>query len=130
MGFCSLNIDDLTPNVGLSWYFFTEMFDHFRPFFTMVFQVRLCTPFLHLRVYSLCSFRGRRCQLHVAIYVAPLAIAFKKEPLYAVVCMQSVTAMLKSYPTLGDSGLALAMLPLYPEVIPRTSLSLRSFSEL
>lgn len=34
-----LGIVDLTPNVGLSWYFFTEMFDHFRPFFTMVFQV-------------------------------------------------------------------------------------------
>jgi hypothetical protein len=36
-----LGITDLTPNVGLSWYFFTEMFDHFRPFFTFVFQVRL-----------------------------------------------------------------------------------------
>jgi len=36
-----LGIVDLTPNVGLSWYFFTEMFDHFRPFFTMVFQVSL-----------------------------------------------------------------------------------------
>ena len=36
-----LTISDLTPNVGLSWYFFTEMFDHFRTFFTGVFQVRL-----------------------------------------------------------------------------------------
>ena len=30
---------DLTPNVGMWWYFFTEMFDHFRPFFLGVFQV-------------------------------------------------------------------------------------------
>jgi len=40
-----LGIVDLTPNVGLSWYFFTEMFDHFRPFFTMVFQVSLSRCF-------------------------------------------------------------------------------------
>lgn len=33
-------LPDLTPNVGLWWYFFTEMFDHFRSFFLMVFSVR------------------------------------------------------------------------------------------
>ena len=36
----SLTLPDLTPNPGLWWYFFTEMFDHFRPFFLMVFSVR------------------------------------------------------------------------------------------
>ena len=30
----------LRPTVGLNWYFFAEMFDHFRPFFLMVFSVR------------------------------------------------------------------------------------------
>jgi phosphatidylinositol glycan class U len=35
----SLTLPDLTPNTGLWWYFFTEMFDHFRPFFLMVFNV-------------------------------------------------------------------------------------------
>ncbi|EEB95213.1 hypothetical protein MPER_05854, partial [Moniliophthora perniciosa FA553] len=34
----SLTLPDLTPNTGLWWYFFTEMFDHFRPFFLMVFS--------------------------------------------------------------------------------------------
>jgi hypothetical protein len=33
-------LPDLTPNVGLWWYFFTEMFDHFRSFFLIVFSVR------------------------------------------------------------------------------------------
>jgi GPI-anchor transamidase subunit U len=33
-------LPDLTPNPGLWWYFFTEMFDDFRPFFLMVFSVR------------------------------------------------------------------------------------------
>ena len=32
-------LPDLTPNPGLWWYFFTEMFDHFRPFYLMVFSV-------------------------------------------------------------------------------------------
>lgn len=36
----SLTLPDLTPNPGLWWYFFTEMFDHFRLFFLMVFSVR------------------------------------------------------------------------------------------
>lgn len=34
-----LGVSDLTPNVGMWWYFFTEMFDHFRPFFVGVFYV-------------------------------------------------------------------------------------------
>lgn len=37
----SLGVIDLTPNVGMWWYFFNEMFDHFRPFFRGVFQVSL-----------------------------------------------------------------------------------------
>lgn len=41
MDVCRLTVPDLTPNVGLWWYFFTEMFDHFRNFFLMVFTVGL-----------------------------------------------------------------------------------------
>ena len=37
--FASLVLPDLTPNPGMWWYFFTEMFDHFRSFFLMVFTV-------------------------------------------------------------------------------------------
>jgi len=32
-------LPDLTPNPGLWWYFFTEMFEHFRPFYLVVFSV-------------------------------------------------------------------------------------------
>lgn len=43
-------LPDLTPNTGLWWYFFTEMFDHFRPFFLMVFSVsHLRSIYLHRR---------------------------------------------------------------------------------
>jgi len=43
-----LTLPDLTPNTGLWWYFFTEMFDHFRPFFLAVFSVSICArkPFV------------------------------------------------------------------------------------
>ncbi len=36
-----LKVPDLQPNVGLFWYFFTEIFDHFREFFTWVFQLNM-----------------------------------------------------------------------------------------
>lgn len=37
----SLAVSDLTPNFGLFWYFFIEMFDQFRPFFLIVFQIHV-----------------------------------------------------------------------------------------
>lgn len=37
----SLMVSDLTPNLGLFWYFFIEMFDQFRPFFILVFQIHV-----------------------------------------------------------------------------------------
>ena len=54
--FCStprLTLPDLMPNTGLWWYFFTEMFDYFRPFFLMVFSV------------------------HLIIYVVPICLKFQ-----------------------------------------------------
>ena len=34
-----LAVPELTPNMGLFWYFFTEMFEHFRVFFVCTFQI-------------------------------------------------------------------------------------------
>uniref|UniRef100_A0A8C8BV95 Phosphatidylinositol glycan anchor biosynthesis class U protein n=1 Tax=Oncorhynchus tshawytscha TaxID=74940 RepID=A0A8C8BV95_ONCTS len=36
-----LSVPDLTPNIGLFWYFFAEMFEHFRLFFICVFQINV-----------------------------------------------------------------------------------------
>ncbi|TCD62991.1 hypothetical protein EIP91_006150 [Steccherinum ochraceum] len=87
-------LPDLTPNVGLWWYFFTEMFDHFRPFFLMVFSV------------------------HLLIYVLPLCIKFQHDMLYVVFLMAGVLATFKPYPTLSDPGLFLSMISLFPETYP------------
>ncbi|XP_036176972.1 phosphatidylinositol glycan anchor biosynthesis class U protein isoform X3 [Myotis myotis] len=36
-----LSVPDLTPNIGLFWYFFAEMFEHFSLFFVCVFQINV-----------------------------------------------------------------------------------------
>ncbi|KAI0688905.1 GPI transamidase subunit PIG-U [Earliella scabrosa] len=90
----SLTLPDLTPNPGLWWYFFTEMFDHFRPFFLMVFSV------------------------HLLIYVVPICIKFQHDILYAAFILIGVLALFKPYPTLSDPGLFLSMFSLFPEVYP------------
>jgi hypothetical protein len=47
-------LPDLTPNPGLWWYFFTEMFDHFRPFFLAAFSVSESAPELCLCHLTCC----------------------------------------------------------------------------
>ncbi|KAF7298859.1 hypothetical protein MIND_00833700 [Mycena indigotica] len=90
----NITLPDLTPNVGVWWYFFTEMFDHFRPFFLMVFSV------------------------HLIIYVAPLCIKFQYDPLYAAFVLLGVLGTFKAYPTMADIGLFASMFAVFPELFP------------
>ncbi|EJF61100.1 PIG-U-domain-containing protein [Dichomitus squalens] len=89
-----ITLPDLTPNPGLWWYFFTEMFDHFRPFFLLVFTV------------------------HLLIYIAPICIKFQHDMLYAVFLLVGILAVFKPYPTLSDPGLFISMFSLFPETYP------------
>ncbi|GAA6007198.1 hypothetical protein JCM10207_001543 [Rhodosporidiobolus poonsookiae] len=89
-----LTIPDLTPNIGLAWYFFIEMFDHFRAFFLVVFA------------------------LHPVAYVAPLTYFYRGDPLFAVTLLVGATSLLKSYPTLGDWALFHALLACFSELLP------------
>ncbi|KAG8727341.1 hypothetical protein FRC12_022594 [Ceratobasidium sp. 428] len=86
-----VTLSDATPNCGLWWYFFTEMFDHYRPFFLFAFSV------------------------HPLIYIAPICMKFKHDPFYAAYLLLGVSATLKSYPTLADAGLFISLTPLFPE---------------
>ncbi|KAF9452779.1 PIG-U-domain-containing protein [Macrolepiota fuliginosa MF-IS2] len=88
----TLTLPDLKPNPGMWWYFFTEIFDHFRPFFLMVFSV------------------------HLLIYVVPICIKFQYDPLYATFLLLGVLGTFKAYPTLSDPGLFLSTLAVFPEV--------------
>jgi GPI-anchor transamidase subunit U len=80
---------ELVPNIGLWWYFFTEMFDFFRPFFIGVFQI------------------------YVLMFSLPVTIRFRNNPLFALITLMGTTALFKSYPECGDIGYYLSVLFLY-----------------
>ncbi|CCJ29048.1 unnamed protein product [Pneumocystis jirovecii] len=79
---------DLTPNVGLWWYFFTEIFDSFRLFFTSIFQ------------------------LHLFIYLAPLCIRLRKYPFFIIIILCGIMSILKPYPSIADAVLFMSLFPL------------------
>ncbi|KAJ9489481.1 hypothetical protein VN97_g3775 [Penicillium thymicola] len=89
-----LLVPDLTPNVGLWWYFFIEMFDSFREFFLGVFW------------------------LHLASYVGGLTARFRSQPLFVIASLLGVFAIFKPYPSISDASLFFALLPLYRHLFP------------
>lgn len=84
---CILYAPDLKPNVGLFWYFFLEVFDHYRVFFTAFFQIMFWMAAL------------------------PLWIHFKHDPFAGFICLVGCISIFKSYPSVGDSVLVWALLP-------------------
>ena len=89
-----LLLPDLTPNVGLWWYFFIEMFDSFREFFLGVFW------------------------LHLGSYVGALCIRLRAQPLFVITTLLGIFAIFKPYPSVSDTSLYFAMLPLYRHIFP------------
>jgi phosphatidylinositol glycan class U len=89
-----LLLPDLTPNVGLWWYFFIEMFDSFRSFFLGVFW------------------------LHLSSYVLGLTIRLRGQPLFVITTLLGIFAVFKPYPSISDTSLFLALVPLYRHVFP------------
>ncbi|KAI9460305.1 PIG-U-domain-containing protein [Boletus coccyginus] len=87
----SLTLPDLMLNPGLWWYFFTEIFDHFQPFFLMV---------------------------HLMIYILLICIKFQHDLLYVSFLLVGILGIFKAYLTLTDPGLFLSMFVLFPEVYP------------
>lgn len=90
-----LLVPDLTPNVGLWWYFLIEIFDSFREFFLGVFW------------------------LHLAAYVGALSIRIWKQPLFIITTVTGIFAIFNPYPSISDVSLYFALLPLYRHVFPR-----------
>ncbi|KAF2641699.1 CDC91 cell division cycle 91-like protein [Massarina eburnea CBS 473.64] len=89
-----LLLPDLTPNVGLWWYFFTEMFDSFREFFLGVFW------------------------LHVVSYMPGLTIRLRKQPLFVAATLTGIFAIFVPYPSIADAGLYLSLVPLFRHLFP------------
>ncbi len=97
-----LLLPDLTPNVGLWWYFFTEMFDSFREFFLGVFW------------------------LHAASYMPGLTIRLHKQPLFVACTLTGTFAIFTPYPSIADAALYLSLVPLFRHLFPRKSYQLLS----
>jgi GPI-anchor transamidase subunit U len=89
-----LTVPDLTPNVGLWWYFQIEIFDPFREFFIGLFW------------------------LHLAGYVGGFSIRLHKEPLFAVISLIGLFAIFKPYPNIADVAVYFGFLPMYQHIIP------------
>ena len=87
-----LGVPDLTPNVGVFWYFFTEMFEHFRIFFVCVFQI------------------------NTFVYSIPLAVKLRERPLFQLYVVMFLVSVFKSYPSYADTALYLSLLPLWQHV--------------
>ncbi|XP_070575617.1 phosphatidylinositol glycan anchor biosynthesis class U protein-like [Ptychodera flava] len=85
----TLSVPNLRPNMGVFWYFFTEMFEHFRIFFIVVFQI------------------------NAFIYTLPLVIKLREHPLMVMYIQCALIAIFKSYPAFGDTVVYLALLPVW-----------------
>ncbi|KAE8576582.1 hypothetical protein XENTR_v10004250 [Xenopus tropicalis] len=98
-----LSVPDLTPNIGLFWYFFAEMFEHFSLFFVCVFQI------------------------NVFFYIVPLTIKLKDHPMFLMFMQLAVISIFKSYPTVGDVALYMALLPMWAHLSRCKCLSIYSY---
>lgn len=86
---------DLTPNIGLFWYFFTEMFDHFRELFLYTFQLNT-----------------------TILYLLPLTFTFKDCPEFLLTVLLSLITIFRSYPCIGDVAFYMCLIPLWRRVAP------------
>ncbi|KAL2890024.1 Phosphatidylinositol glycan anchor biosynthesis class U protein [Ceratocystis lukuohia] len=89
-----LTLSDLTPNVGLWWYFFIEMFDPFRNFFLAVFW------------------------LHLSSYVPGLSIRMRSQPLIVITLLLGVFSIFKPYASVADTSLFLSLVPMFRHIFP------------
>ncbi|KAK8960748.1 hypothetical protein KSP40_PGU010816 [Platanthera guangdongensis] len=84
-----LAVEDLSPNIGVMWYFFAEVFEFFRVFFLIVFHV------------------------NILYMISPLAIRLMHRPCFLAFVYIAISSMLKSYPSVGDAALYLSLLGLF-----------------
>lgn len=92
-----LTVPDLRPNIGLYWYFFTEVFEHFRWLFIASFQINVSL-----------------------LYIVPLALRLRHDPMLLAFSYLAVIAIFKSYPCIGDVGFYMSLLPLWKHLFQYT----------
>jgi hypothetical protein len=108
--FCSrFHVPDYTPNIGIFWYFFTEMFDHFRSLFVWTFQMHVLI--LYLFPFTI---RLRYCPLiSVNCDEAYLSPYFRNDPAFLFWLLCAIFCTFKSYPAYGDVAFYINYLPIW-----------------
>ncbi|ETW02512.1 hypothetical protein H310_06008 [Aphanomyces invadans] len=84
---------DLTPNIGIFWYFFMELFDRFQPYFLFL---------LHVHPY---------------VYIAPLYIRLRSRPLVYATILLALVSLFQPYPAMGDIGFVMTFFIIHPSSI-------------
>ncbi|KAF2891800.1 hypothetical protein ILUMI_14373 [Ignelater luminosus] len=93
----TLTAPDLRPNIGLFWYFFTEVFEQFKELFLYSFQINI-----------------------LLVYLVPLSIRLRNETMLLTLCLLLLIAVFKPYPCIGDVGFVLSILPCWKYLFPYT----------
>ncbi|CAM9412691.1 unnamed protein product [Choristocarpus tenellus] len=90
--------EDLTPNVGLYWYFFTEIFPRFRVFFRVLFLS------------------------HPYVYILPATLRLGMFPDVLAHLLLAIFGIFQTYPTLGDVMLSACLFMCHPRTAARMRL--------
>eukprot|EP00850_Spirogloea_muscicola_P016487 SM000134S26930 [mRNA] locus=s134:86:2759:- [translate_table: standard] len=100
----TLLVQDYSPNLGVFWYFFAEVFEHFRVFFAFAFHAA------------------------AVLLLPPLALRLAHRPLFLAFAYTATTSLLKSYPSVGDTALYLGLASLFmPQLAGMRFLGIISF---
>ncbi|TGZ50414.1 hypothetical protein CRM22_010809 [Opisthorchis felineus] len=84
-----LRFVDCTPQLGIYWYLFVEMFEHFYELFIWVFQLLL------------------------ASLVVAMLMRFYEEPVFLCYTILLITNVLQPYHSIGEFGYLIALLPVW-----------------
>lgn len=108
-----IRFDKILPNVGLWWYFFTEMFDFFTPFYIGVFNL-LWFIFVIPITLRFFEFRPRSGVDPKSDSKRAAAVG---DSFFALVLSYIWISFLKSYPTIADLGFGLSLAPIFSGTI-------------
>ncbi|VDD86497.1 unnamed protein product [Enterobius vermicularis] len=84
-----LGVTDLTPNIGIFWYFFIEVFNHFRLFFLWVFQI------------------------NILVYVFPLLLTIRDNSFLLLHLYLILISVFSSYPSMAENLIYISLIPVF-----------------
>lgn len=96
----TLKVQDLTPNIGMFWYFFTEVFETYLDFFTWIVQI------------------------NAFIHALPITITFRDDPYFAYYIVLLTSTIFQPYPSLANIALLFSATFQWTHLFPHLKRSL------